>query len=204
MSDGFHVWLTAFQASTIIASLLYLESEDPSSQISLYINSPGGSVSSGLAIYDTMQYISAPISCIVLGQAASVSVVRVVIGSHTNINQMGSLLACAGSPGKRYILPHATVMMHQPSGGFSGTQSDIAIQAKEILRLRDQLNNIYKRHLNTEDVLKRRDGREIGLEEIEKLLERDYFLSPEEAVKLGVVDEILQSRKLTNKDEKKD
>lgn len=133
-----------------------------------------------------MQYVTAPITTIVLGQAAS----------------MGSLLACAGSPGKRYILPHATIMMHQPSGGFSGQSSDIQIHAKEILRIRDQLNNIYKRHLNTPEVLKRRDGKEIGIDEIEKLLDRDYFLSPEEAVKLGIVDEVLQSRKKVDEPEK--
>lgn len=178
-------WLISFQASTIIASLLYLESESDQ-PISIYINSPGGSVSSGLAIYDTMQYVTAPITTIVLGQAAS----------------MGSLLACAGSPGKRYILPHATVMMHQPSGGFSGQSSDIQIHAKEILRIRDQLNKIYKTHLNTPEVLKRRDGREIDIDEIEKLLDRDYFLSPEEAVKLGIVDEVLQSRKKADEAEK--
>lgn len=174
-------------AATITASLLFLESESPETPISLYINSPGGSVSAGLSIYDTMQYISPPIHTIVLGQAAS----------------MGSLLAVAGSPGKRYALPHATVMMHQPSGGYSGTSADIQIHAKEILRIRNQLNGIYRRHLNDKAVTEKR-GREISLEEIERLMDRDYFMSAEEAQELGVVDEVLESRKKPVEEEKKD
>lgn len=134
-----------------------------------------------------MQYISPPIHTIVLGQAAS----------------MGSLLAAAGSPGKRYALPHATIMMHQPSGGYSGTTADIQIHAKEILRIRNQLNGIYRRHLNDKAVVEKR-GKEISLEEIEKLMDRDYFLSAQEAQELGVVDEVLESRKRPIEEEKKD
>lgn len=174
-------------AATITASLLFLESESPEAPINLYINSPGGSVSAGLSIYDTLQYISPPIHTIVLGQAAS----------------MGSLLAAAGSPGKRYALPHATIMMHSPSGGYSGTSADIQIHAKEMLRIRNQLNGIYRRHLNEKAIVEKR-GREISLEEIERLMERDYFMSAEEARDLGVVDEVLQSRKKPAEEEKKD
>lgn len=165
------------QAATITASLLFLESESDA-PISLYINSPGGSVSAGLSIYDTMQYIASPVHTIVLGQAAS----------------MGSLLACAGTPGKRYALPHATIMMHQPSGGYSGTSADIQIHAREILRIRNQLNEIYRRHLNGKKSTDRR-GKELGIDEIERLMDRDYFMSAEEARDLGVVDEVLESRK---------
>jgi ATP-dependent Clp protease protease subunit len=125
-----------------------------------------------------MQYIASPIHTIVLGQAAS----------------MGSLLACAGAPGKRYALPHATIMMHQPSGGYSGTSADIQIHAKEILRIRNQLNEIYSRHLNGKKRVEER-GRELTIEEIERLMDRDYFMSAHEAKELGVVDEVLESRK---------
>jgi len=163
----------------VTASLLFLESES-SAPISMYINSPGGSVSAGLSIYDTMQYIAAPIHTIVLGQAAS----------------MGSLLACAGEPGKRYALPHATIMMHQPSGGYSGTTADIQIHAKEILRIRNQLNQIYGRHLEGA-------GKGKTLEQIERLMDRDYFMSAEEARELGVVDEVLASRKVATREEDK-
>jgi ATP-dependent Clp protease, protease subunit len=165
-------------AATVTASLLYLEADDPSKPISLYINSPGGSVSAGLAIYDTLQYITPSISTICLGQAAS----------------MGSLLLAGGSPGKRYILPHASVMLHQPSGGYHGTAADIAIHAKEILRVRRQLNMIYEKHLTPRGEGGRATGRKT-VEEIEKMMERDYFLSAEEALEVGVVDEILGSRK---------
>lgn len=134
-----------------------------------------------------MQYIASPIHTIVLGQAAS----------------MGSLLACAGTPGKRYALPHATIMMHQPSGGYSGTSADIQIHAKEILRIRNQLNEIYRRHLNGKKSVEKR-GRELNIDEIEKLMDRDYFMSAEEALELGVVDEVLESRKkIVAEDEKK-
>ena len=155
------------------ASLLYLESESDR-PISMYINSPGGSVTSGLSIYDCMQYIVPEVSTLVLGQAAS----------------MGSLLLAGGSPGKRYCLPHSSVMLHQPSGGYAGTAADIAIHAKEILRIRTQLNKIYERHLSPKDSAKK-----MNVDEIERMMERDYFLSAEEALELGVVDEILASRK---------
>ncbi|EXJ56684.1 Clp protease [Cladophialophora yegresii CBS 114405] len=140
----------------------------------MYINSPGGSVTAGLSIYDCMQYIVPEVSTLVLGQAAS----------------MGSLLLAGGAPGKRYCLPHSSVMLHQPSGGHYGTAADIAIHAKEILRVRTQLNRIYERHLTPTN----RD-KKMTVEDIEKMMERDYFLSAEEALELGVVDEILASRK---------
>lgn len=161
-------------AATVTASLLFLEADSPEKPINLYINSPGGSVTAGLAIYDTLQYITPEITTICLGQAAS----------------MGSLLLAGGSPGRRFCLPHSSVMLHQPSGGYFGTAADIAIHAKEILRVRAQLNRIYERHLSP----KNRE-RKMSVEEIEKMMERDYFLSAEEALELGVVDEILKSRK---------
>ena len=136
----------------------------------LYINSPGGSVTAGLAIYDTMQYIQSEVSTICLGHAAS----------------MGSLLLAGGAAGKRFALRHSSIMVHQPSGGYFGQASDIAIHAKEILRVRHQLNNIYKRHLN--------GRKQLSLDEIEKMLERDYFLSAEEALDIGIIDEILDRR----------
>jgi ATP-dependent Clp protease, protease subunit len=139
----------------------------------MYINSPGGSVSAGLSIYDCMQYIVPQVSTLVLGQAAS----------------MGSLLLAGGAPGKRYALPHSTIMLHQPSGGYAGTAADIAIHAKEILRIREQLNKIYERHLTP------KNGNKMNVQAIEKMMERDYFVSAEEALELGVVDEVLQSRK---------
>jgi len=158
-------------AATVTASLLFLEA-DGDQPIHMYINSPGGSVTAGLSIYDCMQYIVPEVQCVCLGQAAS----------------MGSLLLAGGAPGKRYCLPHSSIMLHQPSGGHYGTAADIAIHAKEILRIRTQLNKIYQKHLT---------GKEKSLDEIEKMMERDYFLSPEEALELGVVDEILPSRKKT-------
>lgn len=158
-------------AATVTASLLYLEAEDPHKPISLYINSPGGSVTAGLSIYDCAQYITPEVSTICLGQAAS----------------MGSLLLAGGSPGKRFCLPHSSIMLHQPSGGYFGTAADIAIHAKEILRIRSQLNKIYERHLTGK--------KKVTADDIERMLERDYFLSAEEALELGVVDEILTSRK---------
>ncbi|EHY53891.1 hypothetical protein HRR83_004533 [Exophiala dermatitidis] len=157
-------------AATVTASLLYLEAESDR-PISMYINSPGGSVTAGLSIYDCMNYIVPEVTTLVLGQAAS----------------MGSLLLAGGAAGKRYCLPHSTIMLHQPSGGYFGTAADIAIHAKEILRIRTQLNKIYERHLTGK--------KKMTLEEIEKMMERDYFLSAEEALELGVVDEILASRK---------
>lgn len=157
-------------AATVTASLLFLEAESDK-PISMYINSPGGSVTAGLSIYDCMNYIVPEVSTLVLGQAAS----------------MGSLLLAGGATGKRYCLPHSSIMLHQPSGGHYGTAADIAIHAKEILRIREVLNKIYERHLNGK--------KKLTLPEIEKLMERDYFLSAEEALELGIVDEILASRK---------
>src|SRR6202042_1520224 len=144
-------------ASLISAQLLFLESENPNKDISLYINSPGGVVTSGLAIYDTMQYIRSPVSTVCMGMAAS----------------MGSLLLCAGAPGKRYSLPNARIMIHQPSGGAQGQATDIEIQAREILALRARLNDIYVKHTGQ------------PLEAIVNALERDKFLSPIEAKAFG-------------------
>ena len=157
-------------SASIVAMLLYLEADNPEKPIHLYINSPGGSVTAGLAIYDTMQYIQSEVSTICLGHAAS----------------MGSLLLCGGAEGKRYCLPHSSIMLHQPSGGYFGQASDIAIHAKEILRVRAQLNQIYKRHLT--------GRKKLSLEEIERMMERDYFMSAEEGLEFGVIDEILDRR----------
>jgi ATP-dependent Clp protease protease subunit len=153
-------------ASLICAQLLFLESENPSKDISFYINSPGGVVSAGLAIYDTMQYIRSPVSTVCVGMAAS----------------MGSLLLCAGAKGKRYALPNARIMVHQPSGGAQGQATDIEIQAKEILSLRHRLNGIYVHHTGQ------------SLEAIENRLERDSYMSAEEARDFGLVDEVVESR----------
>ncbi len=153
-------------ASLICAQLLFLESENPDKDISFYINSPGGIVTSGLAIYDTMRYIRPQVSTVCIGQAAS----------------MGSLLLCAGAPGKRYALPNARIMIHQPSGGAQGQASDIEIQAREILKLRERLNNMYVDHTGQ------------TLEVIEKAVERDTFMSPEEAKAFGLVDEVVSER----------
>ncbi|EON67056.1 Clp protease [Coniosporium apollinis CBS 100218] len=157
-------------SASIVAQLLFLEADNPEKPINLYINSPGGSVTAGLAIYDTMTYIRSPITTICIGQAAS----------------MGSLLLCGGSPGQRFCLPHSSVMIHQPSGGYFGQASDIAIHAKEILRVRHQLNQIYQRHMTKEK----------SLDEIEKLMERDYFMGAKEALELGIVDRILDRREV--------
>ncbi len=153
-------------SSLICAQLLFLESENPSKDISFYINSPGGVVSAGLAIYDTMQYIRSPVSTVCIGQAAS----------------MGSLLLCAGAKGKRYALPNARVMVHQPSGGAQGQATDIEIQAREILSLRKRLNEIYVHHTGQ------------PIEAIERRLERDSYMSAEEAKEFGIVDEVVQNR----------
>ena len=153
-------------ASVVCAQLLYLESENPDKDISFYINSPGGLVSAGLAIYDTMEYIRPELSTVCIGQAAS----------------MGSLLLAAGAPGKRFSLPHSRLMVHQPSGGFQGQATDIEIHAREILTLRARLNQIYVRHT----------GQDIGV--IEEAMERDKFLSPEEAKEFGLIDEVVASR----------
>lgn len=150
----------------IAAQLLFLEAENPSKDISFYINSPGGAVTAGLAIYDTMQYIRCDVSTVCIGQAAS----------------MGSLLLAAGAPGKRYALPNARVMVHQPSGGFHGQASDIEIHAREILALRGRLNEIYVKHCDQ------------TLEKVEEALDRDRFMSPDEAREFGIVDEVVEHR----------
>jgi ATP-dependent Clp protease protease subunit len=155
-------------SAAIVAQLLYLESDAPEKAITLYINSPGGSVTAGLAIYDTMSYIRSPVSTVCVGQAAS----------------MGSLLLCGGEKGKRFCLPNSSIMVHQPSGGYSGQASDIAIHAKEIIRVRGKLNEIYRKHMTKVHTI----------DEIEKLMERDKFLSAEEALDMGIVDEILERR----------
>lgn len=153
-------------ASLISAQLLYLESVNPKKEISFYINSPGGVVSAGLAIYDTMQYIRCPVSTVCIGQAAS----------------MGSLLLCGGEKGLRFALPNARVMVHQPSGGAQGQASDIEIQAREILAVRKRLNEIYNFHT----------GR--TLEEIEQRLERDSYMSATEAKDFGIIDQVVTKR----------
>jgi len=153
-------------AAVICAQLLFLESVNPSKDISVYINSPGGVVSAGLAIYDTMQYIRSPVSTLCIGQAAS----------------MGSLLLCAGAKGKRYATPNSRIMVHQPSGGAQGQAADIEIQAREILTLRKRLNEIYVRHTGQ------------ALEAIENKLERDSYMSAEEARDYGLVDQVVENR----------
>lgn len=153
-------------ASLIVAQLLYLESENPQKPIQLYINSPGGVVTAGLAIYDTMQYIRSPVSTLCVGQAAS----------------MASLLLAAGASGERRSLPNARVMIHQPSGGASGQASDVAIHAREILDMRSRLNKLYVKHTGA------------SLETIEQSMERDKFLSPEEAKEFGLIDEVIATR----------
>ena len=153
-------------ASLISAQLLFLESENPNRDIHLYINSPGGIVTSGLAIYDTMQYVRCDVSTLCIGQAAS----------------MGSLLLAAGEPGKRFALPNSRIMVHQPSGGAQGVASDIEIQAREILSLRRRLNEIYVKHTGQ------------SLDRIETAMERDYFMSPEEAQSFGLVDRVMAHR----------
>jgi ATP-dependent Clp protease protease subunit len=153
-------------SSLICAQLLFLESENPTKDIAFYINSPGGLVTAGLAIYDTMQYIRPDVSTVCIGQAAS----------------MGSLLMAAGAPGKRYSLPHSRIMVHQPSGGFSGQATDIEIHAREILALRGRLNEIYVKHT----------GKQI--DEIEAAMERDKFMAPEDAKEFGIIDEVVAER----------
>lgn len=153
-------------ASLICAQLLFLESENPNKDIAFYINSPGGVVTSGLAIYDTIQYIRPQVSTLCIGQAAS----------------MGSLLLACGSPGKRFSLPNSRIMVHQPSGGAQGQASDIEIQAQEILKLRDRLNEIYAKHTGK------------SLDVIEQAMERDKFLSPEEAKAFGLIDDVITTR----------
>ena len=153
-------------ANLIVAQLLFLESENPDKDISFYINSPGGSVSAGLAVYDTMQFVKPDVSTLCIGQAAS----------------MGALLLCAGTKGKRFVLPNSRVMIHQPMGGFQGQASDIEIHAKEILYLRAKLNEIMAKHTSQ------------AAERIGRDTDRDNFLSAEEAMQYGLVDRILTSR----------
>jgi ATP-dependent Clp protease protease subunit len=153
-------------SALVCAQLLFLESENPGKDISFYINSPGGVVSAGLAIYDTMQYVRSPVSTVCIGQAAS----------------MGSLLLCAGAKDKRFALPNARIMVHQPSGGAQGQAADIEIQAREILSLRHRLNELYVKHTGQE------------LEVIQRKLERDSFMSAEEARDFGLVDTVVENR----------
>jgi len=154
-------------ANTVIAQLLFLQTEDPEKDIHLYINSPGGAVSAGLAIYDTMQYIKPDIATYCLGQAAS----------------MGALLLAAGTKGKRFVLPHSRVMIHQPIGGFYGQATDVEIHAKEILKMKDTLNKIFAKHTGQ------------PIEKIQVDTERDFFMSAEEAREYGLVDEVIESIK---------
>jgi len=163
-------------SSSLVAQLLFLESENPKKPIHMYINSPGGSVTSGMAIYDTMQYISSPVHTLCIGQACS----------------MGSLLLAGGEAGKRSILPNARVMIHQPSGGARGQATDIAIHCEEILKIKKRINEIYAKHTNK------------PIDIIEKALERDNFMSPEEALEFGIVDSIKEKRELPEEDSKTD
>ncbi|EJF58787.1 hypothetical protein DICSQDRAFT_156575, partial [Dichomitus squalens LYAD-421 SS1] len=160
-------------SALIVAQLLFLEAEETSKPIHVYINSPGGSVTAGLAIYDTMQYVSSPIHTYCVGQACS----------------MGSLLLAAGEKSKRHALPHSSIMIHQPSGGASGQASDIAIHAKEILRVREVLTGIYQKHCA-------REGESVqdGLNRFQTALERDYFMTAQEALEFGIVDRVLEKR----------
>jgi ATP-dependent Clp protease protease subunit len=158
-------------ASLITAQLLFLEAENPDKDISLYINSPGGSVTSGLAIYDTMQYVKPQVSTICLGQAAS----------------MGAFLLAGGAAGKRFAVPNARIMIHQPMGGFQGQATDIDIQAREILRIKAKLNEILARHTRQ------------PLERIEKDTERDYFMGAGEAKEYGLIDEVIVHKKAAEK-----
>jgi len=162
-------------ASLVCAQLLFLESENPKKEISLYINSPGGVVTSGLAMYDTMQYIRPEISTVCIGLAASA----------------GSLLLTAGRKGKRFSLPNSNIMIHQPSGGFQGQATDIEIHAKEILKTRDRLNRIYVKHTGQD------------LSKIEQAMDRDRFMTPEEAKDFGLIDEVVAERPRPADDESK-
>ena len=153
-------------ASLVTAQLLFLESENPKKQINFYINSPGGLVTSGLGIYDTMQYINSPVSTLCIGQASS----------------MGSFLLAAGEKGKRFSLPNSRIMVHQPSAGYQGQATDIQIHAKEILSLKDRLNKIYAKHTGK------------SIDEISSALERDNFMTPDEAKKFGLIDSVVDKR----------
>ena len=154
-------------ADVIAAQLLFLESEDPEQDIHLYVNSPGGSVTAGLAIYDTMQYVTPDVSTMCVGQAAS----------------MGAVLLTAGAPGKRFALPHSRIMLHQPLGGVQGQATDIDIHAREVLRIREELNNILMKHTGQ------------TMKKIEKDTDRDMFMTSKQALDYGVIDEVISSRK---------
>lgn len=153
-------------SNLVCAQLLFLESENPEKEINLYINSPGGSVTAGMAIHDTMQYISSPVATLCMGQAAS----------------MGALLLAAGEPGMRYALPHSRILIHQPMGGYQGQATDIDIQAREIIKLKKTLNEIMSRHTGTD------------ISRLEHDTDRDYFMSPREAREYGIIDHVLGSR----------
>ncbi len=157
-------------ANTVIAQMLFLESEDPDKDINMYINSPGGSITAGMAIYDTMQYIKPDIATICMGQATS----------------MAALLLAAGTKGKRYALPHSRIMIHQPLGGTQGQATDIDIHAKEILKMRDTLNHILFQHTGQ------------PIEKVKKDTERDYFMTSEEAKEYGIVDKVITTREIPN------
>ena len=161
-------------ASLITAQLLYLEAENPKKEISMYINSPGGVVTSGMAIYDTMQFVRPSVSTLCIGQAAS----------------MGSLLLAAGEKGKRYALPNARIMVHQPSGGFQGQASDIELHAREILAMRERLNQVYANHTGQ------------PVKEIAKALDRDNFMTAQAAKEFGIIDEVLSEREGDDEDDK--
>ena len=159
-------------STLVVAQLLFLEAENPKKEISMYINSPGGVVSSGLSIYDTMQYVRPKIATMCVGQAAS----------------MGSILLAAGEQGMRFCLPHSRVMVHQPSGGFQGQASDIALHAQEILDLKKRLNMIYVKHTNQK------------ISSVEKALERDNFMTPEQSLDWGIIDKIIDRREANSSD----
>ncbi len=163
-------------ANLVIAQLLFLEAEDPKRDITMYINSPGGLVTAGLAIYDTMQYIKADVSTLCLGQAAS----------------MGALLLAAGTPGKRYSLPNSRILIHQPMGGFQGQATDIDIHAREILKLRQRLNEILSRHCGQ------------PMEKVQADTERDYFMGSHEAKDYGLIDQVIEKRELSSQEDKPD
>jgi len=153
-------------ANLVIAQFLFLEAEDPDKEINFYINSPGGMVTAGMAIYDTMQYIKSPVATLCMGQAAS----------------MGALLLAAGAPGKRFALPHARILIHQPLGGFQGQATDVDIQAREILRLREELNEIMAKHTGQ------------PIDQIHRDTERDFYMSGEQAKKYGLIDDVIIKR----------
>ena len=155
-------------ANLVIAQLLFLEAEDPDKEINFYINSPGGLVSSGMAIYDTMQYIKCPVATLCMGQAAS----------------MGALLLAAGEPGKRFALPHARILIHQPLGGFQGQATDVDIQAREILRLREELNEIMAKHTGQ------------PIDRINRDTERDFYMSGQQAKEYGLIDDVIVKREM--------